>query len=160
MAKHFAANGYSIVFDDDDAGEAADLICWKAEEDHIRLALVHCKYSGGKSAGERIGDVQEVAAQAVRSARWPGKLPALVRHMQNRSGRRGDYDNVFLAGSPQELLVFNRAMRAAEVRPEIVIVQPGVSKGRITQQQTMVLGAAVSYLKQTIGVDVDVVCSE
>lgn len=159
VAKHYAANGYTVVFDDDDAGEAADLICWKAEEDHIRLALVHCKYSGGVFAGGRISDVQEVAAQAVRSARWPGKLPALVNHMQKRSARRDSYDDVFIAGDPQELLKFNRALRALEVRPEIVIVQPGVSKTNVTQQQSMVLGAAVSYLKQTIGVDADIICS-
>lgn len=159
VAKHYAANGYTIVFDDDDAGEAADLICWKAEEDYIRLALVHCKFSGGALAGGRISDVQEVAAQAVRSARWPGKLPALVSHMQKRSGRRDSYDDVFIVGDPQELLRFNRALRTMEVRPEVVIVQPGISKTNLTRQQSMVLGAAVSYLKQTIGVDIDIVCN-
>lgn len=159
VAKQYAANGYTVVFDDDDSGEAADLICWKAEENYIRLALVHCKYSGSALAGGRISDVQEVAAQAVRSARWPGKLSALVSHMEKRSGRRGSYDDVFIVGNPQVLLQFNRAFRSMEVRPEVVIVQPGVSKTNLTQQQSMVLGAAVSYLKQTISVNVDIICS-
>jgi hypothetical protein len=39
-----------VVFDDDSAGEAADLVCLKEEVDHVRLALVHCKFSGGQTA--------------------------------------------------------------------------------------------------------------
>lgn len=158
VATQLAVDGYSIVFDDDGASEAADLICWKLESDHIRLALVHCKYSGDDAPGERISDVQEVAAQAVRSARWPGRLPALIRHMQNRSGRRGS-DAAFLTGTAQDLMAVNRAVRVMEVRPEVLIVQPGVSKRNITAQQSMVLGAALSYLKQTIEVDADIICS-
>jgi hypothetical protein len=46
-AQHFIRGDFEIVFDDDGPGEAADLVCLKEEPDHIRLALVHCKFSGG-----------------------------------------------------------------------------------------------------------------
>ena len=47
-AQHFIQGDFDIVFDDDGAGEAADLVCLKEESDRIRLALIHCKYSGGR----------------------------------------------------------------------------------------------------------------
>src|SRR6185437_5737002 len=59
--------GFDVVFDDDASGEAADLVCMKAEDDYIRLVLVHCKFSGKPNPGERVKDVIEVASQAVKS---------------------------------------------------------------------------------------------
>ena len=49
--------------------------------------------------------------------------------------------------------------RFKEIGPEI-IVQPGLSKANHTADQTAVLAAACSYLKETVGVDLDVICSE
>ncbi len=37
-ASHFLDGGFDVIFDDDSAGEAADLVCFKEEADHIRLA--------------------------------------------------------------------------------------------------------------------------
>jgi hypothetical protein len=62
IADEYIKAGYDIVFDDDDSGKAADLICMKLEADAIRLALVHCKFSGGKTPGERVKDVVEVSS--------------------------------------------------------------------------------------------------
>ena len=45
-ADHYAAGGFSVIFNDDDKGEAADLVCLKEESDRVRVALVHCKFSG------------------------------------------------------------------------------------------------------------------
>jgi len=47
-----------------------------------------------------------------------------------------------------------------EVRAEIIIVQPGVSQRTITPDQTILLAATYSYLKETIGVEMELVCSE
>lgn len=45
------------------------------------------------------------------------------------------------------------------MRPEIVLVQPGISERDITKDQSMVLGAAAVYLKETIGVEILIGCS-
>ena len=160
-AQHFKDDDFSVVFDDDGAGEAADLVCMKSENDHIRLALVHCKFSGSENKGARVKDVVEVASQAVRSARRPGKFKELIKHIQNRYRRRGDDNDriSFLAGSPEDLTILVREARLKEVRPEILIIQPGVSKADVSEDQSVVLGAAVAYVKQTLDIDLDIVCS-
>ena len=53
---------------------------------------------------------------------------------------------------------FVKLSRFKEIRPEIIIVQPGLSKANHTADQTAVLAAAYSYLKETVGVDLDVIC--
>lgn len=160
-AMHFADGAFDIVFDDDGAGEAADLVCLKEEADHIRLVLAHCKFSGGNTPGERVKDVVEVSSQAVRSAKWKWKFKDLCRHVTTRERRltSAARPTRFLKGRAADLNRFIKASRFKEVRPEILIVQPGLSQTSVTPDQSMVLGAALTYLKETIGVDLDVICS-
>jgi hypothetical protein len=56
----------------------------------------------------------------------------------------------------------NRLVQAScfkEVRPEILIVQPGLSRQACTDDQKAVLAAAYAFLKETIDTDLEVVCS-
>lgn len=160
-AQKMIADGFDVVFDDDGPGEAADLVCMKEETDHIRLALVHCKFSGGGVAGARIEDVVEVASQAIRSAKWTGKFKDLCRHLLNRNERRAVAGRSFILHGPlPEIGRLAKASRLKEIRPEIVLVQPGVSVAGITNDQSMVLGAAATYLKETVGIDISIICSE
>jgi len=162
VAEKYKAGGYSVVFDDDGAGEAADLVCFKEETDHIKLALIHCKFSGSGSAGKRVKDVVEVSSQAIRSAKWPGRFKRLIRHLKSRNTNkvRSQGRNLFLHGASSDLIRLGKAERFKEVRPEIIIVQPGLSQKNMTDDQKIVLAAAVDYLKQTLGIDLDVICSD
>lgn len=163
VAADYIDNGFHVVFNDDDAGEAADLVCLREEEDHILLALVHCKYSGAASAGERVKDVVEVASQAVRSAVWRGNFDRLYRHMMTRltiNGNGSASRDRFVHGTIGRL---NAIAKSAKMKPivlEISIVQPGVSRQRVTDDQAIVLGAAAAYIKQTVDVDLRVICSD
>ncbi len=159
-AEHFMDGGFEIVFDDDSAGEAADLVCLKEGPDHIRLALVHCKFTSAP-AGTRVKDVGEVCSQAVRSAKWKWKFRDLCRHVLAREKRlaREDRPTRFLRGNSRALNRFVKASRFKEIRPEIAIVQPGISRDGHSPDQTAILASAHSYLKQTVGVDLDVICS-
>lgn len=158
-AQKFISEGFSFVFDDDAAGEAADLVCIHEEEDHIKLVLVHCKFAGGTDAGERIKDVVEVCSQAIRSAKWKWKFQDLCRHLVLRQERLcKNRPSRCLSGKVADLNRFLKASRLKEVRAEILVVQPGLSKTNRTDDQSMVLAAAVSYLKETIGVDLRIIC--
>jgi superfamily II DNA or RNA helicase len=161
-AAQYRDGGFDVVFDDDGAGEAADLICLREDADAIRLALVHCKFSGGATAGERVKDIMEVCSQAVRSAKWKYKFKDLCRHIAGREKRLAkDYrPSRFLVGGLQDVNRYLRVSRFKEVRAEIVIVQPGVSRDGHTQDQQIVLAVAHSFLKQTVDVDLDVICSQ
>jgi superfamily II DNA or RNA helicase len=160
-AQHYIQGGFQVVFDDDASGEAADLVCLKEEADHIRLALIHCKFSGGQTPGERVKDVTEVCAQAVRSAKWKWRFRDLIRHVLGREQRltNAQRQTRFLFGTNADLNRFVKLSRFKEVRAEILIVQPGISIQARTPDQNMVLAAALTYLKETIGADLDVICS-
>jgi superfamily II DNA or RNA helicase len=161
-AQHFIDGGFDVVFDDDAPGEAADLVCLKEEADHIQLALVHCKFSGGADPGERVKDVVEVCSQAVRSAKWKWKFRDLCRHIVGREKRMSTdaRPTRFLAGHPSDLNRFLKVSRFKDIRPAILIAQPGLSQNARSREQSAVLASALSYLKQTIGVDLDIICSD
>jgi hypothetical protein len=65
-----------------------------------------------------------------------------------------------LNGTIAEISRLAKLSRHKEVRPEIILVQPGISASRLTKDQSIVLGAAATYLKETIGVDITVACSQ
>ncbi|PPC74209.1 type III restriction endonuclease subunit R [Pokkaliibacter plantistimulans] len=160
-AQHFIQGDFDIVFDDDGAGEAADLVCLKEEDNCIRLALIHCKYSGGDTAGERVKDVVEVCSQAVRSAKWKWRFSELGKHIQRREDRLRSLHRPtrYLAGNGVKLNELIKTARFKPIEAEILIIQPGLSAGNRTADQNLVLAAAVAYLKETIGCDMDIVCS-
>jgi hypothetical protein len=153
--------GYEIVFDDDSSGEAADLVCLKEEADTIQLALVHCKFSQGANPGERVKDVVEVCSQAVKSNRWTWKFSKLCDHIGYRQSKlsRGNCPTRFVVGSMNRLNQIRRASRFKKVSSRIYVVQPGLSKTAITEDQSNILAAAHGYLLETIGVGLSVICS-
>ncbi len=161
-AQQFIAGGFDVVFDDDSAGEAADLVCLKDEIDYIRLALVHCKFTENTIPGERVKDVVEVSSQAVRSAKWKWKFKDLCRHVLEREKRLTSSGRTtrFLTGAGSDMNKFVKLSRFKEIKAEIIIVQPGLSKRNHTPDQTAVLAAAYSYLKETVGVDLEIICSD
>jgi hypothetical protein len=161
-ADHYDTGGFRVIFDDDHAGEAADLVCLKEEADRIRLALVHCKFSGKADAGKRVKDVVEVCSQAVRSAKWQWRYRELCRHIVVREKRlrSATRPTRFLKGQAKDLNHFLRVSRFKEVRVEVVVVQPGLSRRRCGREQTAVLAAAHAFLQQTVGISLDVVCSD
>lgn len=162
VASKYLAGGFTIIFDDDAKGEAADLICLKDVGETILLALIHCKFSKGEDAGERVGDVVEVCSQAIRSAKWKWRFRELVRHILLREKRlkKPNRNTRFLAGDARELNRFLQLSRFKNLNVEIVIAQPGLSKDGCTSEQTAVLAAADSFLLETIGVELNILCSE
>ena len=162
VARHYVDAGFNVVFDDDASGEAADLICLKEESDHIRLALVHCKFAGNQSPGERVKDVVEVCAQAVRCVKWNGRFPQLCHHIKNRNetlASKGRADR-YIVGTSRELMRLQKLSRVKVVKPEVLVAQPGLSQANRTDEQTAVIAAAATYLKETIGIDLDIICSD
>lgn len=160
VSSEFINKEYDVVFDDDGAGEAADLVCIKDYDDHIDVVLVHCKYSGASYPGSRITDVPEVCSQAARSAKWKVSFKKLCQHLRSREKNLNSNRNSRLVrGTTNKILYFEDMSKNKEIRFKIWIAQPGISKQNLTTDQFMVLSATASYLKQTIGVDLKVLCS-
>ncbi len=153
--------GFELIFNDDDPGEAADLVCMRRDVNKIRIRLVHCKFSGEPTPGVRLDDVVEVASQAVRSARWRHSFEDLCKHIEHRErvlfGKPEGFR--YLQGDRSLLNTFKAEGRFRELEYEVICVQPGVTKTRISNGQRMILGAANRYLIQTAELPISVWCS-
>lgn len=155
------SEGYDIVFNDDGAGEVADLVAVRHAADHIVVDLYHCKYcSSGQRPGARVNDVYVVAGQASRSAKWLHKGPDLFQRLLNRysNGQEGGMQRL-LKGSPQQIDSLRLMSRDVEMRMGFFIVQPAISIREVTGSVMTVLGTSYMYLRDIANVDLRVIAS-
>jgi hypothetical protein len=74
----------AFVIDDDDTGEAADVIEIVQGEHDLVIRLFHCKYAHGEQPGVRVSELYEVCGEAVRSSRFTRDPDRLFRHIERR----------------------------------------------------------------------------
>ncbi len=161
VCEEYLNQGFSVVFNDDAPGEAADVIAMKEQNEAIKLVLLHCKFTSSADPGQRFKDVVEVSMQAVKSAKYKWKFKDLCQHIIEREKNltKDGRPTRFLNGNAHNVNTFARNSRFREIKPEIIIVQPGLSKSNPSTDQLTVLASAHSYLKETIGIDMSVICS-
>ncbi|GBF04417.1 helicase [Deinococcus aerius] len=153
---------FDIVFDDDDTWEAADIVAIKLYDDRLVVRLYHCKYSGEDQPGARVGDLYEVCGQAQKSVHWRADVEGLFQHLVKREGERQARHGTtrFDLGDAATLRALGR--RARYLRPEfhVSVVQPGVSKRRISDAQLNLLAVTELYLQETYGITFSVITSD
>lgn len=162
VLQEFIKNGCEVVIDDDDSGEAADVICITETQEKIKVLLIHCKFSGGNLPGQRVKDVMEVCGQASRSVKWSWKFPELCKHIINRESERGrgGRRTRFTKGRLNDVLHYSKASRFKPVEFEVLAVQPGLSKSNMTEEQINILNSAYGYILEITGVQFKMICSE
>lgn len=154
---------YDIVFDDDTAYEAADVIAIKVDGEKLIVHLFHCKFSSEAKPGGRVADLYEICGQAQRCVVWRGEDPvALFDHIRHREGlrvARGEPTR-FERGSMQAVRDIRR--RARQLAPEfrVFAVQPGLSKSGVSAGQLELLGTTELYLRETFGIPLTVLASD
>jgi len=132
----------------DGAGEIADYIVIELlRSGEIRLGLWHAKFARGDPA-VRIGDIQVVVAQALRSRRWFTEA-RLWTELRDRLVGDASPRAALVLGSddPRRLLVYlghdpqKRGRRRHSwhrhnpvIVPEVGIVQPGLSRSSYAEQ--------------------------
>lgn len=139
-----SANEY-IIFDHG-TGEIADYITINIMGNSVNVALYHVKGMKGVRYNNSVTDIYEVTGQAVKSLIWFSTRGRLVEKMSDRkrSGhcimRRGDFSTLMR-------LLTDSSFR---IRGEIVIVQPGLSKGNdMPYKLQEVLAAADTYIRHS-----------
>jgi hypothetical protein len=157
--QHLLGQSNSFVFDDDDTGEAADIVEISESDGVIQFHLYHCKFSGGKEPGQRVRDCYEVCGQAVRSVRWASNPIRLLEHLQKREradslrGRQTRFEK----GTLRELTSLRKRARKLRNRFSISIVQPGISKSQLPADIAAILGAADSFVVEFTGASLGVI---
>jgi superfamily II DNA or RNA helicase len=159
---------YRVIFDDDGAGEAADVVTIRIVEEEVRtyieVELYHLKYSKEKPGG-RIDDLYVVCGQAQRSVSWllsHQRRTELFTHLLKRDDLRVDAGKStrFERGTAEALLEIRDMSRRLDVRLKVYVVQPGLSKKAASESQLRLLAVSERYLSDTYEVPFSVMCSE
>lgn len=161
MIEELKKGEYDIIFDDDDAGEIADIIAIKNFDRAINIELYHCKFSHGDRPGARMSDLYEVCGQAEKSILWNYKIEKLFTQMLNRDQKRLERIGIsrFEIGDSQTLRLIQNMVNYCKINLSVYIVQPGVSKAEITSEMKSILASTQDYAIETFNIPVKLICS-
>ena len=151
---------YSVVFDDDGAGEIADIVTISEQEDKIGIQMYHCKYAHGNNPGSRVSDLYEVCGQAEKSVKWCQDFSAIIDRLiyrESLSSKQGG--TRFEVGSIRKLREIKNKMRIFRTTMEIFIVQPGIDSNALTDDMIRILSGTASYLMDTYSIELKVISS-
>lgn len=164
VIQNLMAGDYDIIYDDDNAGEIADVITLKRSDNRIHIELYHLKFAQGGRVSDRIGNFYEVCGQAQKSANWKYKeAEELVDHMLRRETKReGGNECSRIRKGDKEILIklLKLVKKKMPVSYSIFIVQPGASKAGMSEEILTLLGVTDSYLKDKTGIDLQVITSK
>lgn len=135
-----ATNKFVIIFDDDDAGEIADIVSIIDDNSKISIQFYHCKYAHGKESGSRVADLYEVCGQAEKSIKWCQDPPAIIdRLMKRESSRARASGTRFEVGDFRKLREIKNKMCVFSTNIDIFIVQPGIDSNALTDDMVRIL---------------------
>lgn len=152
-----------IIYDDDYAGEIADVVTLKLLDDKIIVGLYHLKFALDGVVSNQIKNFYEVCGQAQKSVHWRHKDGSeFINHLLRRETKtKNGYTRSRLErGTVSQL---ERLLRIAKkeipVEFEIYVVQPGVSKATISNDILALLGVTENYTKEVGGINLKVITS-
>lgn len=153
---------FDIIFDDDGAGEIADIVAIRAHNGCLIVQMFHCKYAHGARPGNRVSDLYEVCGQAQKSVRWREYPYRLLKRMRKREHDRigAGRPSRFERGDLGVLKDLMSCWRELEPDYHVWIVQPGISKSTIESKQLDLLAATEGFLLETYGIPLRVICSQ
>ena len=153
----------TLVFDDDDSGESADVVCVQDHKYSLEIEFYHCKFAKDGKVGYRVEDLYEVCGQAQKSVQWAARPEALFDHLEKREPRTskqtGQKISRFERGTMNALRMLRNKSLNLPVKFKIFIVQPGMSKALATTAQLVLLAVTEDYLQDTYNVPLEVICS-
>lgn len=155
---------YEIVFNDDGAGEVADLVAINENNGVIEIDLYHCKYcgvtNGEAKPGGRVTDTYEVSGQSSRSVKWLNSGEALLSRLLDRYANSIEKGfNRLLKGDISRIDILRYKCRDQELKMGFYIVQPAISEKVVSDEQLSVLGTSYTYIKSVSGIDLRVIVS-
>lgn len=162
IQKLISAQNYEVVFDDDNAGEIADIVAIKEKDKEIHFEFYHCKFAHGEKPGSRVADLYEVCRQAEKSVLWKQNMCEVIERMKYRESRRMKLNGVsrFEEGDLKKLSAIRNKLRFLPAKLDIFIVQPGVSAAAITEDMHQILCGTQAYLLDTYGITLRLICSQ
>lgn len=137
---------YDYIIFDHGTGEIADYITIQETDLELLVELYHVKKMSGKKFNNSVGDIYEVAGQAIKSTSWFSTKGKLIQKFADR--HKAGHCQILVGNDYQELI---NKLRSSEklLRGTIVIVQPAISVGiKIPNKIQQVLAATTTYIKR------------
>ena len=96
-----------------------------------------------------------------RSNRWASDAKSLIDRLLKRESDRTDKSKPsrFEVGSNKQLFTLKNKLKVYSADFAVYIVQPGVDGKKMTTQMHQILCSASSYLMDTFGVPLHLICS-
>ena len=157
---------YDFIFDDDGSGELADIVAIKIADSLLTIDLYHCKFchkqNGKTQAGARVTDLYEVVGQAAKCTKWFKDKISIVDHLLHRESLRTSKgkNSRIEKGTLDQLNAFRNMVQVIPVKFGINIVQPAVSKKKISIDMLNLLGTAELYIQQTTKASLSVISNK
>ncbi|MEF1193131.1 helicase, partial [Vibrio parahaemolyticus] len=136
------------------------------DDKELTIDLFHCKYCSKKDGiatpGARVDDVYQVAGQAEKSVKWFADKEKLILRLMDRERARlkQSKPSRIDKGRYEDLIHFAKIARYASFKLGIAIVQPAISKMKMSDDQLSILGATAAYIDETSGVKLRVIINK
>ena len=151
-----------MVIDDDDTGEAADIVVIKSIlGDTVNIELHHCKFSKKSTTGARVDDFYTVCGQAQKSIGWKVNPEKFFKHLIKRHNDRNRNHSIgrIEKGDISVLNNLKKKSKMLRLNFECIITQPGLSKKAVTNEILHLLGSTELYLSETYNVPLKIYAS-
>jgi len=140
-----------FIFFDHGTGEIADFLTFSSvDEGTVEVGLYHCKGSGGKEDGDRVGDAYEVCGQVVKCLIWLKSKELLRKRVTEREASTKGTSK-FLRGNRNDFFKLLGDDKPLKIDCIIHLVQPGISITRISEKIGFLLGASSDYVRRASG---------
>jgi superfamily II DNA or RNA helicase len=145
---------YSIIFDDDAPGEAADIVAMVISAGRLKVDLFHCKFSK-KVGGKRVNDLFVVCGQAQRSRKWRDDIDRLFTHLASREKNtlKEHAFSRFQKRDFKALQTMRFQARSVFAEFRVFVIQPGLSRADVSADQCEILGTTKLFLNETAGME-------
>jgi hypothetical protein len=158
-------NNFDILYDDDGAGEIADIVAMKDEGNIVQIFLYHLKYAHGGKTSNSISNFYEVCGQAQKSLKWKdlNMTKILFKHLFLRvtKKRKGEVGSRIIIGSEDIMdKLKTQILSTKKLNFNIAIVQPALVKGNASSDIKLLLGSVDTYMKEVANIPLIVYCSK
>lgn len=154
---------FDIIYDDDYSGEIADIVTIKTYSDKIEIKLYHLKFALDGVVSNQIKNFYEVCGQAQKSVHWKHKSgKEFINHLLRREtkSKKGLSCSRLEKGNRNDLVKLLGILKnEIPVEYEILIVQPGLSKVKASDDILTLLGVTATYIKEFADINLKVITS-
>lgn len=162
LNKYLSDRNFDFLYYDHGTGEIADFITAKEYDNRVVIQFYHCKRSGDKKAGDRVGDVYEICGQVIKSSMWTdlNKLKRKLRNRMNTHEKANDNPKNYVRDSYDRFLGVLASGETKMFEFEIILVQPGISKSGLSEKISNILAATDDFCVNQGYLPIRVFCSE